>query len=54
MNSKVIIQSGRGSGGGLSPGTQRGETLAEVMEMFSEGKQSIPASLSSGKCFIPR
>lgn len=54
MNSKLIIQSGRGSGRGLSPGTQRGKTLAEVMEMFPECKHSIPASLSPGKCCIPR
>lgn len=50
MNSKVIIQSGRG----LSPGMQRGKILAEVMEMFSECKHSTPAFLSLGKCFIPR
>lgn len=54
MNSKLIIQSGRGSGRGLSPGAQREKTLAEVMEMFPECKHSIPASLSPGKCCIPR
>lgn len=53
MNSKVISQSGRGSGRGLSPGTHKGETLAEVMKMISEGKHSIPAFLSPGQCFIP-